>query len=103
MIIVVDEAGISLGDAADLKKFAVASSLDTESIAATLTASEWGSASEKEGHVAISVSAVRTAVTVSGHATDAWNDAFAGMLAFAESKGWMVDQDHILAHVDTRP
>jgi len=100
MIIAVTRAGVALRDADDLKKFAVSSELGSADVAAILTETGWGRASDEEGHVAVSVAAVRNAAAAAGHASEEWDDGFERMLAYAATKGWLVDPDHILAHVE---
>jgi hypothetical protein len=51
-----------------------------------------------DGHVAVSVDAVR-ALAGEQALTPDWEKGFSAMLGYAESKGWMVG-DAIRAHVD---
>jgi hypothetical protein len=94
MEIFVDTAGAELRDPTNFAAFKVVLNGDgaDDSIAGV---GRW----LDEGHVAISIDALRT--LAGPHAGDPqWEDGLAKMLAYAGSKGWIVDESAIRAHVE---
>lgn len=70
--------------------------------ARALTSVAAGGPSDQDGHVVVAAAAVRS--LASGRVGGDWDDRFAGMLAYAEKKGWMTpDGGGIQAHVVVDP
>lgn len=88
----------SLVEPSDFKRFSVMSSAGSaDSVAALLARAGIGRAADGD-EVFVDVEAVRT---LAGAARDAaWDEQFAGMLAYAGSKGWLDDaKASIRAHI----
>jgi hypothetical protein len=92
VVIIVRDNAVTLADADDFKGFKV------------VVESGDGSGLFSVGRLAhrdtawISANAVRT--LAAGAATPAWEEGFAAMLAYAETKGWLDGAGDIQAHVE---
>ena len=86
-MIVVTDAGATLDSPEDVKGFSIRGRGDLG------TAGRW----DDDDHALIDPAWVRAQAT--GRVPESWNDEFAGMLAYAETKGWIVD-GFIKGHVE---
>lgn len=100
MYIDILDGRISVAEPEILTAFAVRTGLDADQIAAQLRAVDEGSWGElaEDGHVWVSREAIERAV---GDRDPEWTAGFAGMVAFARSRGWVSeDGARIRAHVE---
>ena len=95
-----DQGAVALREAGDCKRFHVAArgGTDRARLGAALERSGVGSLADGED-VWISVDAVRR--LADGQVEPAWTGEFAGMLAYARTKGWLnPGEDSIRAHCE---
>ncbi len=101
-IVVTGTDQIILSEPEDVGAFSVVGSGSDEDIARTLTSLGDGGAADADGHVAVRIDAVRR--LAAGRVGAAWDDDFAGMIAYAQKKGWVTDDgEAILAHIERAP
>jgi hypothetical protein len=106
MFLVIDlaEESVRLEDPAAFDRFSVEvaghqSAAATEALAAVVSARVLGRLHTDGAHVVVDPDAIRR---LAGPAVTAdWESGFAGMCAYAEGKGWVVDGG-ILAHIAWR-
>ncbi len=99
MLIVIDlsESRVHLSEPDDFTRFSVAVAGDGD-LGQLVRTSGLGRVSEDGGNVAVDPVAVRTLAGAA--ATEAWEDGFAGMCAYAAGKGWVEADGGILAHIE---
>ena len=102
MLIVIDlsESRIHLSEPDDFSRFSVAVAGDGD-IGPLVRTSGLGRVIDGGGQIAVEPAAVRALAGAA--ATEAWEDGFAGMCAYAAGKGWVEPEGGILAHVERRP
>ena len=96
-----DTTSVSLEEPDNCKQFhVVQAGVGTDTVVANaLEGAGVGRASANPGHVYINVDAVRE--MASGRVGDSWDDDFAGMLAYASSKGWLDESGSAIeAHIE---
>jgi hypothetical protein len=100
MLIVIDlsESRIHLNDPDDFTRFSVALEGDGD-LSAVVRTSGLGRLSEDGGQVAVDPVALRALAGPA--ATEAWEEGFADMCAYAAGKGWVEADGGILAHIET--
>ena len=99
MLIVIDlsESRVHLSEPDDFTRFSVAVAGDGD-LGQLVRTSGLGRVSEDGGNVAVDPVAVRTLAGAA--ATEAWEEGFAGMCAYAAGKGWVEADGGILAHIE---
>lgn len=92
-------APVTLAEPEDCKRFHVAArGGDASALAAALEAAGVGRLLPS-GEAVIEIGVVRR--LAAGHVADGWDEEFAGMLRYAESKGWLDETgSSIRAHVE---
>jgi hypothetical protein len=99
MFVLVTGAGVRLEEPEDTKRFHVAVGEGVVDVDGALKASGLGSLADGGADAYIDIAAVRRAAA--GRVDAGWEEAFAGMLAYAGSKGWLTpDGASIQAHVE---
>ena len=96
-----DTVEVSLEQPEDCKQFHVlmAGEGNDTLVANALEGAGVGRSSANPGHVYINVAAVRE--MAAGRVGAAWDDDFAGMLAYASSKGWLDESGSAIeAHIE---
>jgi hypothetical protein len=82
----------------DVKAFSVHSDLTGEALGAAVEQAAIGSVLPDGEHVMVEVAAIRR---LAGDMPAGWEDELAGMLAYAEQKGWTsADGSAVRAHVE---
>lgn len=98
MRVVVELDTVSLVEPSETRSFSVVVRGAVPDVGRELAHAGWGADAPEPGHVLVRVDRVRQAAT--SHVSAAWEDDFATMLRYAESKGWMdASGELILAHV----
>ncbi len=99
MLIVIDlsESRVHMSEPDDFTRFSVAVAGDGD-LGQLVRTSGLGRVSEDGGNVAVDPVAVRALAGAA--ATEAWEDGFAGMCAYAAGKGWVEADGGILAHIE---
>ena len=99
MLIVIDlgDAGMSLRDPADFTRFSVATEGEGD-LDAAVRAGELGRVADDGEHVVVDPGALRALAEPVADA--AWEEGFAGMCAYAASKGWVEADGGLLAHIE---
>jgi hypothetical protein len=91
--------GVTLRDPSDFTRFSVALE-GAGDLASVVRAAGLGHLAEDGAHVAVDPAALRS---LAGPAADeAWEEGFAGMCAYAASKGWVDAGGGLLAHIEPR-
>ncbi|WP_319448180.1 MULTISPECIES: hypothetical protein [unclassified Mycobacterium] len=86
---------VSLHEADDLRRLHVEiAGLDGAALTSAVRRHRLGRV-DGDGDVELRVA---TLVELAGDRDQHWADAFADMLGYAKSKGWMSDSDHVRAH-----
>jgi hypothetical protein len=103
VVIVVDAGAVPgavrLDDPEDCQRFEVRVVDRPDDLAAVLNSSGFGRLDDDAGHAWIYVEAVRSAAA--GRVGPEWDGAFAAMLAYADSKGWLsAGGEEVRAHVE---
>ena len=99
MLVLIDlsAVGVALRDPDDFTRFSVATEGEGD-LAAAVRAAGLGRVAEDGEHVVVDPGALRA---LAGPAADAaWEEGFAGMCAYAASKGWVEAGGGLLAHVE---
>jgi hypothetical protein len=98
MYIRVTDAGVSLEEPEDTRKFSVSVAAPPEDLDRALRASGWGMTDGTEA--LIDVEMVRRAVC--GRVPAGWDDDFKIMINYARSHGWLSpDERFVRSHVET--
>ena len=102
MLIMIDlsESRIHLSEPDDFTRFSVAVAGDGD-IGPIVRTAGLGRMTDDGGQVAVDPGAVRALAGPA--ATEAWEEGFAGMCAYADEKGWVEAEGGILAHVERHP
>ena len=101
MLVLIDlsAGGVTLDDPSDFTRFSVALAGEGD-LAAVVRTAGLGRLADDGAHVVVDPSALRA---LAGPAADAaWEDGFAGMCAYAASKGWVDAGGGLLAHIEPR-
>ena len=100
MLIVIDLSGAtaSLRQPDEFTRFSVALEGDGD-LAQAVQRSGLGRLHPDGEHVVVDPAALRA--LAGSAATDAWDEGFSGMCAYAAGKGWMED-DGVVAHIERR-
>ena len=96
-----DAASVGLEEPDNCKQFHVvlAGDGDDAAVASALETAGVGRASANAGHVYINVDSVRA--MAAGRVGKSWDEEFAGMLAYASSKGWLDESGSAIeAHIE---
>jgi hypothetical protein len=99
IVIDLSESRVHLRDPDDFRRFSVAveGAGDRGDLARVVDQSGLGRLTEDGQHVVVDPGALRA---LAGEAaTDAWDEGFAGMQAYAAGKGW-VEDDGVVAHIE---
>jgi hypothetical protein len=89
--------GVTLRDPSDFNRFSVALE-GSGDVAAVVRAVGLGQLADDGAHVVVDPAALRA---LAGPAADeAWEEGFAGMCAYAASKGWVDRGGGLLAHIE---
>jgi hypothetical protein len=97
VLIDLSAAGVSLRDPDDFTRFSVALEGKGD-VDAVVRATGLGRLADDGEHVVVDPAALRA---LAGPAADgAWEEGFAGMCAYAASKGWVDKGGGLLAHIE---
>lgn len=99
MLVLIDlsAGGVTLRDPSDFAHFSVALE-GSGDVATVVRGSGLGHLADDGEHVAVDPAALRA---LAGPAADeAWDEGFAGMCAYAASKGWVDAGGGLLAHIE---
>ena len=99
MLVLIDlsAGGVTLDDPSDFTRFSVALE-GRGDVAARTTAAGLGHLADDGAHVVVDPTALRA---LAGPAADeAWDEGFAGMCAYAASKGWVEAGGGLHAHIE---
>jgi len=101
VIIVIDlsEARVYLGDPDDFTRFSVAVEGDGD-LARVVDEAGLGRLRPDGEHLVVDPVALRALAGPA--ATDAWDEGFSGMVAYAAGKGWVEDDGGVVAHIERR-
>ncbi len=102
MLIVIDlsDSRVHLSEPDDFTRFSVQVAGDGD-LRQLVHMSGLGRVSDDGFHVAVDPVALRTLAGTA--ATEAWEEGFAGMCAYAAGKGWVEADGGILAHIEPHP
>jgi hypothetical protein len=92
---IASDQAVSLHEVNDLKRLRVEiAGLDESALQSAIQRHGLGRL-DGEGDIDLRVSALRQ---LAGDQDEQWVSAFADMLGYARSKGWMTDDEHVRAH-----
>ncbi|GAA4482639.1 hypothetical protein GCM10023094_32980 [Rhodococcus olei] len=101
MIINVSRSGdVSVSNPDDFRAFAVAVEDSTAAATFSAAAASIGGATEDGGHVYVAPDRLVALVDAQRGVDPDWTSGFHGMVAYAESHGWVDDRGWIRAHVE---